>query len=141
MARFNNKHTFEVSVAAASAAAAAARYFPVDQPFLFTDYSWMYATTEANADNTLDFVADYTVDGTNFISLQTNANAVGLLNTSAPLVTNINAGNAASGGGAAVVAAPTVVRVPAGAVIRVILTTAGTGTIPAIQFNVVGQFV
>ena len=140
MARFNSKKVYDFRAAAATAATST-QYKTVEQTFLFTDYQWMYETTEANADNTLDWVVDYTVDGTNFISLVTNANAVGLLNTSAPLVGNINSGNAASAGVAGVVAAPTVVRVPAGAVIRVALTTAGTGTVPAIQFDVIGQSV
>ena len=140
MSRFNSKKVYSVR-AAAAAAATSTQYKTVEQTFLFTDYQWMYETTEANADNTLDWVVDYTVNGTDFISLVTNANAVGLLNTSAPLVGNINSGNAASAGTAGVVAAPTVVRVPAGAVIRVALTTAGTGTVPAIQFDVIGQSV
>lgn len=138
MARFNSKKTFNFRAAAASAATATS-YLPVAQTFLFTDFQWMYESTEANADNTLDFVLDYTTDGTNYTALYTNANPMGLLNTGAPLVGFTNYADAASSGATGVVVTPTVVRVPANAIIRCRLTTAGTGTIPAVQMNVIGQ--
>lgn len=138
MARLNNEHDFNFRLPAA-AAGAVVGYAPVNQTFLFTDYSWFYESTEANADNALDWAIDYTTDGTNFTAILSNANAAGLLNTAAPLVLVTNSGNAASAGAAAVAATPTVVRVPAGAVMRATITTSGTGTIPAVQFSVTGQ--
>ena len=140
MARFNSKKVFTFRAAAASAATDT-QYKTVEQTFLFTDFQWMYETTEANADNTLDFVLDYTVDGTNFTALYTNANPMGLLNTGAPLVGFTDYADAASSGTTGVAVVPTVVRIPANAVLRSRLTTAGTGTVPAIQMSVIGQFV
>lgn len=133
-----------VQVAAASAGTQYA-YFPLPVPFRFEGFAWSYDTAEANADNTLDFVIaqdaaddDGTFDGTGD-TLHTNANAVGLLNTSAIGVTNTNKGDAASGGGAATAVTPTAARCDAGT-IRVAITTAGTGTIPAINFSIIGKF-
>jgi len=140
MARFNSKTVYNFRAAAASAATDT-QYKVVEQTFLFTDFQWMYETTEANADNTLDFVLDYTTDGTNFTALYTNANPMGLLNTGAPLVGFTDYADAASSGATGVAVTPTVARIPANAIIRCRLTTAGTGTIPAVQMNVIGQSV
>ena len=138
MARFNNETVFRSLITAATAGAQS-RYFAVTQTFYFQGFCWFYESTEANSDNTLDFVIDYTTDGTNFTTLHTNANAVGFLDTGAPLVVFENMGNAGSAGGAAVAVTPTGARVPAGATLRVTCTTAGTGTIKAMQFDVFGQ--
>lgn len=127
--------------AAAAAAGTATAYRTVPQTFVFSGFAWMYESAEANTDNTLDFVLDYTEDGTNYTALHTNANAVGLLDTAAPLVGQVNKGDAASGGGAAVAVTPTPARVPKGAVLRCRITTAGTGTIPAVQLDALGYFV
>lgn len=140
MARDNVIRTIIATKAAASAGTGTT-YHPVgSRPFLFQGFAWLYETTEANADNTLDFVIDYTTDGGGaYTELFTNANAVGLADTSAVLTLNSNKGNAASGGGAAVAVTPTEARVPANAVIRVRLVTAGTGTVPAVQMLVEGK--
>ncbi len=138
MSRLNNRITYDFRAAAASAGTATS-YRAVNQAFYFTDFSWFYESTEANADNTLDFVIDYTEDGTNYTALYTNGNAMGLGDTGAALNLNENIADAASGGATGVSVTPTVVRVPKGAVLRCRLTTAGTGTVPAIQFDVIGQ--
>lgn len=113
------------------------------QAAIFIGWSWLYETTEANADNTLDFVIDYGAN-TTFTALFTNGNACGLLDTGAVLTPFINAGSAASGGGAAVDQTVTQTRVPLGTtatVVRCTFVTAGTGTIPAIQIAPVFRLV
>lgn len=102
-------------------------------------FFWLYETTEANADNTLDFVLDYGVLAT-FVALHTNANAVGLLDTGAILTPFTNIGNAGSAAGAGVAVTPVVAKVPVNNVIRHTLTTGGTGTVPAIQMGSYGVF-
>lgn len=144
-----------VQSTAAAAAGTTYLYFPVPaefstsahKAFIFKGFAWGYQTAEANADNTLDFVIakdeaddDGTFDGTGD-TLFTNANAVGLLDSQAVGRFETNMGNAASGGGAAVAATVTENRVAADGVIRVAVTTAGTGTIPAINFAILGHFV
>ena|SRR3990167_6332486 len=126
---------------AAASAATTYLYYPVPVPFRFEGYAWSYQTVEANADNTLDFVIEYDSanDGTFATALHTNANACGLLNSSAIGEWNVNFGNAASGGGAAVAAVPTAARVTAGS-IRVTVVTAGTGTVPGINFAIMGKW-
>ena len=130
---------------AAASAGTVYLYFPLPAPFMFEGYSWSYQTAEANTDNTLDFViacdvtdADGTFDGASD-TLFANANANGLLNTSAIGVSNVNKGNAAIAGGAAVAAVPTRARVATGT-IRVSVVTAGTGTVPGINFALIGKF-
>lgn len=140
MARFNHNKVYTFR-AAAAAAATDTQYKTVTGTFIFTGFEWMYESTEANADNTLDFVLDYTTDGTNYTALYTNANPMGLLNTGAPLVGFRDTADAASSGAAGTSVTPTVVRVPANAVLRCRLTTAGTGTIPAVQMDIIGQAV
>lgn len=138
---------FDVLMGEVAAASAGTQYIylPIVAPFMFEGFVWGYRTAEANADNTLDFVIaqdaandDGTFDGTGD-TLHTNANAVGLLNSAAVGVMLYNYGDAASGGGAAVAVTPTKARLDAGTV-RIAVTTAGTGTIPAIQFGIVGHW-
>ena len=111
--------------------------------FLFEGFVWGYETTEANSDNTIDFVITYdsAEDGTFATTLHTNANAIGLLDTAAVGEFVTNFGDAAIAGGAAVAVTPTRARVPAGQTIRVAITTAGTSTVPAIMFAVFGHWV
>lgn len=124
----------------AAAAGTVTLWHIVPQTFIFTGFSWMYETTEANADNTFDFTIDSGTSAT-FTALHTNANAVGLLDSSAVLTPNTDKGNAAAGGGAAVAVTPTSARVAAGQVLRVVMVTAGTGTVPLIHLDVLGYFV
>ena len=134
---------FDVMLASQAAASAATTYlyYPVPVPFRFEGFTWSYQTAEANTDNTLDFVieSDSAGDGTFATALFTNGNANGLLNSSAIGEWNTNFANAASGGGAAVAAVPTAARVVAGS-IRVTIVTAGTGTIPGINFGIIGKW-
>ena len=135
-----------VVLSAQSPAASAATtyvYFPVPAVFRWVGFGWSYQTAEANTDNTLDFVlaADSEFDGTfDGTTLHTNANAFGLLDSAAIGETMINYGDAASGGGAAVAVTPTEARLAQGATIRAALTTAGSSTVPAINFHVFGYF-
>lgn len=96
-------------------------------------WCWLYESTEANADNTVDFVIDYGVSAT-FTALFTNGNANGLLDTGAILTPFTNMGNAAGAGQTAIAVTPTVTRLATGQVVRHTPTTAGTGTVPATQF-------
>lgn len=123
---------------AAASAGTTTVYIPVgSRPLLVNGFSWNYETTEANADNTLKLSAHYTAtDGTTFVALRaapTNAN--GLLDTSGPLVNNVNMTDAASGGATAVAVTFTQARVPANSVLRATFVTAGTGTVPAINYT------
>lgn len=146
MSRDRDLRHFRVTAAAASAGTTTTYFNVGPNAFLVKGFSWMYESTEANADNTLDFTIAYTVDGTNFTTVYANGNANGLLNTAAPLVPVTNYGDAASGGAAAIDLSAkfdptyyTTNRIPAAAVLRVVTVTAGTGTIPAYQFNVFGS--
>lgn len=125
----------------AAGAATTNIYFPVPVAFRFEGYSWGYQAAEANADNTMDFVitSDSAFDASWATTLHTNANANGLLDSAGVGEFITNFGNAAIAGGAAVAAVPTAARVPAGATIRVAITTAGTGTVPAINFAIHGK--
>lgn len=140
MSRDANVTTYGGQSAAATAGTVY-QYYPVPVVFEFEGFSWCYTTTEANADNTFDFVIEYDSagDGTFATALHTNANAVGLLDSAAVGQFLTNKGNAAAGGGAAVAVTPTKARIPAGASIRVTVIRAGTGTIPAINFAVHGH--
>lgn len=118
--------------------------------FLAEGFSWMYASTEANADNTIDFVVDYTQDGSNYTTIHTNANTVGLADTGTILTPFTMIGDAAIAAAAGVAitrlsgstsAALPNVRVPGESVIRFRMTTAGTGTVPAIHFTLYGHWV
>lgn len=119
--------------------------------FLAEGFSWMYETTEANADNTIDFVIDYTTDSTTFVTIHTNANTCGLADTGTVLTPFTMMGDAAIAAATAVAvtrlngtgatAALPNIRVPGEAVIRFAMTTAGTGTIPAIQMVLYGHWV
>lgn len=141
MARFNNI-TPIVGAKAAAAAGTGTVYVPTGtRPFLVRDFSWLYETTEANADNTLDFAIDYATDGSTWVSIFANVNPNGLLDSGAPLLPQVNEGNAAASGGAAVAATAPTTRIPANAVVRFTLVTAGTGTIPAIQMTLSGAYV
>lgn len=124
--------------AAAAAAGTANLYYSVPVPIRFLGFSWGYQAAEAGTDNTLDFVitADTGGDGGFATTLHTNANACGLLDSAAVGEMLTNFGDAAIAGGAAVAVDVTETRVAAGATIRVALTTAGTGTIPAINFAI-----
>ena len=112
------------------------------QAFIFEGFAWLYLAAEANTDNTLDFVITHDGgDGTFGTTVHTNANAVGLLDSAAVGEVQINRGDAASGGAAAAAVTPTQLRIPVDRTIRVAVTTAGTGTIPAIKFGVYGHYV
>lgn len=100
---------------------------------------WLYETAEANTDNTLDFVIDNGVSAT-FTALFTNGNANGLLDTGAILTPFTNMGNAASGGATAIAVTPTVTKLAVATTVRHNTTTAGTGTIPALQMGSYGVF-
>lgn len=140
MSRDANVFTQGGQIAAASAGTAYV-YVPIPVAIDFEGFSWNYNTAEANTDNTLDFIitADTAGDGTWATTLHTNANPFGLLDTTAVGVSKTNYGDAAVSGQTAVAVSPTVTRVAAGATIRVALTTAGTSTIPAINFFVHGH--
>lgn len=135
MARDNDITRIPARAAAASAGTTQTYSQTLNRPAIFQGWAWTYESTEANADNTLDFAIAYTTDGTNFTTLFANANPNGLLNTSDPLVSNVNKGDAGSSGGAATSVTPTEARIPAGAVIRTTIVTAGTGTIPAVSVD------
>lgn len=135
MARDNNIATLTARAAAASAGTTTV-YVPTgSRPLLFNGFNWLYESSEANTDNTFDWAIAYATDGTTFTTLYANGNANGLLDSSAVLVQNVNKGDAASGGGAAIAVTPTQARIPANAVVRFTLVTAGTGTIPAVQLT------
>lgn len=135
----NNKKLFTVRQAGAAAATVTTYVQAGPTKFRYEGFSWMYETAEVNVDNTLDWVVDYTVDGgSNYVALTTNANAVGLLDTGAVLTSFQNKGDAVAGGGAAVAVTPTAVEVPANAVLRYRITTAGTGTVPPVSFTLYG---
>ena len=141
MARDNAIGLIKERVAAA-AAATSTTYQPVgERPFICKSFEWFYESTEANADNTLDWAITYTVDGTTFVVVLTNANAVGLLNTASPLVSQKDMGDAVASGGAAVAKTAPSVRIPANAIVRFVIVTAGTGTIPAVQAILSGWYV
>lgn len=137
---------------AAASAGSASVWLIVHQTFLWQGWSWLYESTEANADNTLDFVISFGVSAT-FTNLFANGNANGLLDTSAILTPNTKMGNAASGGATAI--AVTVVnygvtptaaqaaetRVAAGNTLRTVSTTAGTGTVPGLSIDSFGTYV
>jgi hypothetical protein len=128
--------------AAAASAGTVYGYAPTgDRRFRFMGFGWSYASAEANTDNTLDFVIAYGNDGSTFTALHTNANPVGLLDTAAPLVPNVNIGDAASSGGAGVAVTPTQAVIAANQMLRFTIVRAGTGTIPAIDFWVYGRYV
>ena len=141
MSRDSDISVLSGQIAAASATTAYV-YFPIVAPFRFVGYAWSYQTAEANTDNTLDFVltSDSAFDASWATTLHTNANAFGLLDSAGVGETMVNFGNAASGGAAAVAAAPTEARLAQGATIRAALVTAGTGTVPAINFHVFGYW-
>ena len=151
---------FRVRTAAASAATDT-QYLPVSTHagtatltggatvFLAEGFAWMYETTEANSNNTVDWLLDYTTDGTNFTVIHTNANPNGLLDSAAPLVTLTMMGDAASSGAAAAAvtrlsgsssASSPNVRVPGNATLRFATITAGTGTVPALQTILYGHW-
>jgi len=128
---------------AAAAAGALNLYYPMIVPFRFMGFCWGYQTAEANADNTIDFViaSDGDFDGTfDNPTLHTNANTCGLLDSAAIGEILVNMGDAAGAAGAAVAVTPTQARVVAGGTIRAVLTTAGTGTVPAINFGIIGYW-
>lgn len=141
MSRSHDISPFLFRTAAASAGTTT-QWMPVlgEQAWLFVGWSWLYETTEANADNTLDFTLDYGTN-TTFTALFANGNANGLLDSGAILTPLHNKGNAASGAGAAIAVTPTVARVAFDNLIRCVLVTAGTGTVPAIQMAVEGYYI
>jgi len=98
------------------------------RPFMVHGYAWFYEATEANADNTIDFAIDYTLDGTNFVDIKTNGNANGLADTGTLLTVFDRRADAASGGGAALATDTDFgpVRIPANAVIRGSVVVGGT---------------
>ena len=111
------------------------------QAFKCTGFFWLYETTEANADNTLDFNITHGAAGTG-TTVYTNVNPNGLLDTGAPSTCFTNRRNAASGGAAAAAAAdPGEIRIPAGDTIQMTIVTAGTGTVPAVQLGLHGSFI
>ena len=130
---------------AAASAATVNMFYGLPARFKFVGFEWNYETTEANADNTIDFVItrDQDKDGTHDATgdtIHTNANTCGLLDSAAVGQFRFNRGNAASAAGAAVAVTPTAVDIDDGETIRVAMTTAGTGTVPAINFNIVGYW-
>lgn len=152
MARDNDVTQLTQSSAAASAGTTTT-YFPIaptggvlttegPQAAVFVGFSWNYNSAEPNTDNTIDFLIDYTAtDGTTFVTLFSNGNPNGLLDTSAPLVQNKNKGNAAGSGQTGIDVAVTAVRIPAGSILRSATTTAGTGTVPATQLSSLVKYV
>lgn len=111
------------------------------QAFLAEGFYWYYETTEANADNTMDFNITYGAAGTG-TTVFTNANANGLLDTGAVLNVFTNRRDAAIAAGAAAAASdPADVRIPVGNQIQFTLVTAGTGTVPAIVLGIYGKYV
>lgn len=126
---------------AAASAATTYLYYPIPVAFRWEGFSWSYQSAEANTDNTLDFVieADAASAGSWGTTLFTNGNPNGLLDTSAVGVERTNYGNAASSGATAIAVTPTVARV-AGTTIRVTVITAGSGTVPAINFSIIGHY-
>lgn len=141
MGRINNIYPLRGRTAGASAGTTY-DYRPVgNRPFQVDGFGWIYESAEANTDNTLDFVIDYTEDGSAYTAIFTNGNPCGLLDSAAPLVALVNKGNAAASGGAAVAVTAPTTRVPAHAVIRFTHVRAGTGTVPAVQMWANGRYV
>jgi hypothetical protein len=103
--------------------------------------SFFWIGSEGNVDNTFDFVIDYTVDGSTWVPIYTNGNAVGLADTGVALLQFVNKADAAAGGGAAVAVTAPTTRIPANAIVRFTHVRAGTGTIPAIQQQLSGLYV
>lgn len=149
----DNQITVLTSRSAAAAAGTTTGYHPLGgsgvlsaegpRAAMFVGFAWLYEATEANADNTIDPVIDYGLSAT-FVSLFTNANANGLLDTGAILTQFINKGNAVAAAGAAVDVAVTQTRIPIGTVgniIRITTVTAGTGTVPATQVSAIIKYV
>ena len=130
----------------AASAGTVTAFFPIPaadehNAFLCTGFLWLYETTEANADNTLDFTSTHGAAGTG-TNIFVNANPNGLLDTGAASTVFTNRRDAASSGAAAAAASnPDNVRVPAGDVIQIVMVTAGTGTIPAVQVGIYGTFI
>lgn len=109
-------------------------YGIANRPFIVHGYAWFYEATEANADNTIDFAFDWTLDGTTFTGdvlggvIKANGNANGLADTGTLLTVFDRRGDAASGGAAALATDTDFgpVRVPANAVIRGSVVVGGT---------------
>lgn len=147
MAREHDRdYRWRLEIAAASAGTVT-KYDLIDRAVNIKSIMWTYESTETNADNTVDYKLDYTTDGTNFTTVFDNINPNGLLETAAPLVNNVNKGNAASSGVAGADLTTTfqaestvgsTYRVPAGATLRFAVVTAGTGTVKAMDFVIVG---
>lgn len=142
---------------AAASAATATAYFPLSfsgpigaagngaktpAVFLFKGAGWMYESAEANTDNAVRFVLDYTTDGSAFTTIfdSGSTNTLGLLDSGAIIITRENF---TSPGVAGVAAATTMTetRVPNLATLRCRTITSGTSTIPAIQLQVYGVLV
>lgn len=137
--RLNDKRIYTARAAAATAGTVQVYVMNGPTKFRFEGYSWMYESTEANADNTFDWVVAYTTDGSAFTTIVSNGNPIGLADTGVALLTYRNRKDPGAGGGAALASAtPAAVEVPANAVLRFTLVTAGTGTIPAVQLQVDG---
>lgn len=147
MAREHDRdYRWRIEIAAATAGTVT-KYDLIDRPVNIKTFMWTFESTETNADNTLDYKLDYTVDGTNFTTVFDNVNPLGLADTAAALVNNVNKANAASSGTAGVDLTSTfdseatvgsTYRIPAGATLRFATTTAGTGTLKAMDFVITG---
>lgn len=115
-----------------------------ERAVLFTGWDWFYESAEDDTDNTVDFAIAYTTDGSTFVDLFVNADPIGLLDTCDPLVGQVDTGDPATSGGAAIAVTPTEARIPPHAVIRIEIVTAGSGgegNIPAIQVAASGRYV
>lgn len=139
-------YRFTFNIPAASAGAVV-KYDMLERGIVLKSFNWLYESTETNADNTIIGKVEYTLDGTNFIMVfDGTTRTTGLLDTSAPLTTNVNKWIPASNGGAGFDGGkftdPTLLlKIPAGATIRVTVTTAGTGTIKTMDFTLLGTTV
>lgn len=143
----SKNHVFEFKRAATAGTTVTYHSVP-NRPFIVHGYSWFYEATEGNADNTIDFAIDWTLDGTTFTGdvlggvIKANGNANGLADTGTLLTVFDRRADAASGGAAALATDTDFgpVRVPANAVIRGSVVTAGTSAV-AVVVTLYGAFV
>ena len=161
MSRTKDYQEFEYSFAAASAETETLYKVVSDHAgtsvladsasaFMAEGFAWTWFGSEGNTDNTIDCTIPYATDGSNFTTVHSNGNTVGLADTNAALIVNTMTGDAAIAGGAAVAvvrlsgstsAALPNVRVPGDSILRVALVKGGTSTIPAVRFVVYGHWV
>lgn len=144
MSRDNERDFYFEFTIPAAVAGAVTKYTMLERPVVLKSFDWAYDSTETNADNTIIGKIDYTLDGTNFTTVfDGTTTTTGLLDTSAPLVVNVNKWNSVVAAGPGVDGGKftnpaSLLKIPAGAMVRIVVTTAGTGTIKLMYFALRG---